>query len=124
MVTEITMNDMNVGHEDTDTLMRVVMFYGATCGPCKRTMPHYETVAKYFTLKKSPVLFYRINAWEPVEQKEYCEQTWGIQGVPNFKAFVLGNVIHTRQGGGDEEQMFKFLQECVDEAFKQCGVRI
>lgn len=124
MVTELTMNDMNTGQNDSDSLLRIVMFYGATCGPCKRTMPHYETVAQYFTEKQSPILFYRINAWEPLEQKEYCENVWGIKGVPNFKAFLLGANIHTKQGGGDEQTMMKFLQECIDEAFKQYGVRI
>lgn len=124
MVTELTMNDMNTGQNDSDSLLRIVMFYGATCGPCKRTMPHYETVAQYFTAKQSPILFYRINAWEPFEQKEYCETVWSVKGVPHFKAFLLGANIHTRQGGGDEEKMFKFLQECIDEAFKQYGVRI
>ena len=124
MVTEITKDEMNTGHEHIDQILRIVMFYGATCGPCKRTMPHYETVAQYFTAKNSPILFYRINAWEPVEQKEYCEKVWEIKGVPNFKAFLMGALIHTRQGGGDEQQMFKFLQECIDESFKQYGVRI
>lgn len=123
MVTEITMDEMNTGHEQADQFLRVVMFYGATCGPCKRTMPHYETVAEYFTAKQSPILFYRINAWDP-QQKEYCEKVWEVTGVPNFKAFLSGTLIHTRQGSGDESTMFKFLQECVDEAFKQHGVRI
>lgn len=124
MVTELTMHDMMQSRNEEDNIMRIVMFYGTTCGPCKRTMPNYETVAEYFTLKKAPVLFYRINAWEPIEQKEYCEQMWAIDGVPHFKAFLKGNVIHTKQGGGDEIKMFDFAQQCVDEAFKQYGVRI
>lgn len=123
MVTELTVADMEQGFEESDMLMRIVMFYGATCGPCKRTMPHYETIAQYFTLKKSPVLFYKMNAWSE-ENKEYCELVWDVKGVPHFKAFLDGQVIHTRQGSGDEEQMFKFAQECIDEAFKQKGVRI
>lgn len=124
MVTELTMHDMMQGLPEEDDVMRIVMFYGSTCGPCKNTMPHYETVAQYFTLKNSPVRFYRINAWEPFEQKEYCEQMWGIEGVPHFKVFLKGNVIHMRQGGGDEIKMFEFAQQSVDEAFKQYGVRI
>lgn len=123
MIVEITKNEMNTGHENVDQILRIVMFYGATCGPCKRTIPHYETVAEYFTAKQSPILFYKINAWD-IEQKEYCENVWGINGVPHFKAFLLGTPIHSRQGSGDEAAMFKFLQECIDEAFKQYGVRI
>jgi thiol-disulfide isomerase/thioredoxin len=124
MVIEISMNHMMEASPIEDEWMRIVMFFGSTCGPCKKTMPHYETIASYFSMKSSPILFYKINAWEPIEQKEYCEQVWGINGVPHFKAFLLGNVIHTKQGGGDEQTMFKFAQECIDEAFKQHGVRI
>jgi thiol-disulfide isomerase/thioredoxin len=124
MVIEITMDDLKVALPEPDDIMRVVMFYGATCGPCKRTMPNYETVAQYFTLKNSPIAFYRINAWEPIEQKEYCEQVWNIDGVPHFKVFLHGYEILTKQGGGDETVMFKFLQDAVDEAFKQRGVKI
>jgi thiol-disulfide isomerase/thioredoxin len=124
MVTEITLEEMSKSSPEPDDDMRVLMFYGATCGPCKRTMPHYETVANYFSSKMSPVLFYKINAWEPLEQKLFCEKVWGTKGVPHFKVFLRGKEILSRQGAGDEEQMFKFLQNAIDEAFKQCGVRI
>lgn len=124
MITEITMHQMNEALPEPDDIMRVLMFYGATCGPCKRTIPHYETVAQYFTAKQSPILFYKINAWAPQEQKEYCEQVWNINGVPHFKVYIRGEEIYTRQGGGDESTMFKFLQESIDEAFKRHGVRI
>ena len=124
MVTEITKEYMETGIETFDTILRVVMFYGTTCGPCKRTMPEYEKVAEYFTKKQAPVLFYKINAWAPEEQKRYCELTWGVNGVPHFKAFLGGCIIATKQGGGDEETIMKFLQECIDESFKQQGVRI
>ncbi len=42
--------------------LHVVMHYGATCGPCKRTMPIYETVYSHFLEHKvTNVKFYRIN---------------------------------------------------------------
>lgn len=124
MVTDITMDFMTQGVPEADDIMRVVMFYGTTCKPCSRTMPNYETVADYYTAQPVPVLFYRIDAWNPPEQKLYCEQSWGIEGVPTFKVFLRGEVIHESRGGKDAPQMFEFMQQAVDEAFKRFGVRI
>lgn len=119
MVTEITMADMRPESGlPPDNAMHVVMFYGATCGPCKGTMPHYESAAQFFTNLGASMKFYRINAWEPEEQKTYCSEVWQVTGVPTFKVFFKGQNVHTRVGGGDETAMLEFLQECVDIAFK------
>jgi len=101
-----------------DDAMHVLMFFGATCGPCKATMPHYESAASYFDKLNANIKFYRINAWEPQEQKDYCLETWGVKGVPHFKVFYKGQQIHTREGGGDETAMLGFIQEAVDTAFR------
>jgi len=124
MITEISMEFMQSGQMEPDDIMRVVMFYGARCGPCKATMPNYEAVAEHYTLTNTPILFYKINAWEPAEQAQYCRDTWNIKGVPHFKVFCKGNIIMIREGGGDEPTMKQFIVDCIDEAFKQLGVRI
>lgn len=125
MVTEITMHDMQPGSGlPPDNNMHVVMFYGATCGPCKATMPHYEVVSNFFEQNGAPIKLHKIHAWEEGEQKEYCSTVWGINGVPHFKVFYRGEVISIRDGGGDEPAMTKFVLDAIDEVFKRFGDRL
>lgn len=116
MVTEITMETVSDIMNIEDGVMRFIMFYGTTCGPCKMTMPGYEYAAQYYTERKTPHLFYKINAWEPVEQKEFINQTFGSFGVPHFKVMLLGQKIMERSAGMDLARMFQFTQNCMDEA--------
>lgn len=116
MVTEITMENINDIMDMQEGIMRFIMFYGTNCGPCKFTMPNYEYAAQYYTERKTPHLFYRINAWEPVEQKEFLNQTFGGVGVPHFKAILFGQKIMERTGGMDLAKMFQFTQNCIDTA--------
>lgn len=124
MVTEITMDDMVKGLPTPDNNLRVVMFYGSTCGPCKATMPHYEAAANFFISKGARMECFKINAWEPIEQATYCKETWGIDGVPHFKIFCKGEQILEKAGGGDERSMKHLLQKAVNEAFKRFGEKI
>lgn len=125
MVTEITMHDMQPETGlPPDNNMHVVMFYGQTCGPCKATMPHYESVSNFFTEKNAPIRFHKIHAWEEGEQKEYCSKVWNITGVPHFKIFYKGQVVSIREGGGDGEVMMQFVINAVDEAYKRFGERL
>lgn len=124
MVTEITMEYMMQGQSVEDTDVRIVMFYGPGCGPCKATIPNYETASDFFETRGAKMKFFKINAWEPVEQANYCREKWGVEGVPHFKAFCKGTVIKERVGGGDEPTMKQFIHEVIDEAFKVFQERI
>lgn len=125
MVTELTMHDMQPETGlPPDNNMHVVMFYGATCGPCKASMPYYELVSNFFNERNAPIKFHRIHAWEEGEQKEYCISVWGVNGVPHFKIFYKGQVIAIREGGGDESTMNKFVLDAIDEVFKRFGDRL
>lgn len=124
MIVEITKKDMERGLPTPDNDIRVVMFYGPTCGPCKATMPNYEIASDFYNKKTNRIKFFKINAWEPQEQAKYCNEVWNIQGVPHFKAFCRGEMILDKVGGGDEEMMKKFIHDIIDEAFKKFGERI
>lgn len=120
MVTEITMNEMMHGVPlERYNDMYVIMFYGTNCGPCKATMPNYEAVAKVYKEKNAHIQFFKINAWEPEEQKVYCSSTWGIQGVPHFKVFCRSQQIIEKPGGGDEATMNQFIQDAIYETLKK-----
>lgn len=124
MVTEITRQQMVDGLPVPDNDIRIVMFFGSTCGPCKATIPNYESVSDFYNSKTSRIQFFKINAWEPEDQKYYCEEVWKISGVPHFKVFCRGEVIMDKVGGGDEEHMKKFVHDTIDEVFKRFGDKI
>ena len=123
MITELTMMDITDTISQSDGLMRVVMFYGTTCGPCKNTMPHYEYIANYYTENKSPILFYKIDAWSPEEQRDFCKTTWGQFGVPHFKVFVFDKMVGSRSGAADLARMFQFIQNTIDITNTQFAVQ-
>lgn len=121
MVTEITMEDMKIPLPEPDNAIRIVMFYGATCGPCKATTPHYEAVSNLFESMPIEIKFFKINAWEPPEQREFVSQVYGVGGVPHFRAFFRGQFLIDKVGGGDETAMKKFTYDVIDEVFKRYG---
>lgn len=124
MITEIGLSDVISGQTKPDDDLRIIMFFGATCGPCKATMPNYELAAEYYSKLTNNIKFYKINAWEPPEQAEFCRNNFKIEGVPHFKAFCRGQQITEKVGGGDETVMKQFIQDSIDETFKKFGVRI
>jgi dUTP pyrophosphatase len=113
MVTDITMNEMQPGGMHKDNSMHVIMFYGPTCGPCKATIPHYETLAQNLTAQGVDIKFHRIDAWNPLEQKNYCRDVWGVKGVPHFKFFYEGREIFNKIGGGDLASLTTFVEEGI-----------
>ena len=53
--------------------LHVVMHYGATCGPCKATMPHYILLEKHFEeYNIKNVKFYTFHQWQK-EYKQFIE---------------------------------------------------
>jgi dUTP pyrophosphatase len=111
MVTEITMKEMQPGGMESNAFVHVIMFYGKTCGPCKATMPFYEELANYYIKQGHEIEFFKIDAWDPPEQKEYCKNVWKLPGVPHFKIFHHGREIHSRSGGGNFKALSEFLEE-------------
>ena len=114
MVNDITMENMQPGGMPEDDCMHVVMFYGTTCGPCKATMPHYEDISNHYEKLDMKIKFHRIDAWTPEEQAEYCKEVWEIQGVPTFKIFYGGHVLHNHTGGGDYKKLHEIFEFCIN----------
>lgn len=124
MVTEITLDDMKPGAMPPDDDMHVVMFYGATCGPCKVTMPNYEEAARFFIEKGARIKFHKLHVWENEETKAKCKELWNVVGVPNFKFFSNGTIVHEKVGGGTLETMKSAVHQAIDETFKQFGEKL
>lgn len=123
MVTEITMHDFDRVLVKNMEFAKVIMFFGSTCGPCKATMPYYEAASDFFQSRNCKIQFYRINAWEPEEQREFCNAK-GINGVPHFKVYHNATLLTEKIGGGDEQHMRNFLHEIVDLTFKNFGEKL
>lgn len=87
----------------------VIMFYGETCGPCKATMPHYESLAQKLADDKSKIKFARYHNWENQEHRDLSKK-WDVQGVPGFRMFYNGSVIARREGGGAVEVLENYLE--------------
>lgn len=124
MITELNLQQLVQPESTIDNSIRILMCFGSTCGPCKATMPFYEKTAEFYTNKTARIKFYKINAWEPNDQKEYCYNVLKITGVPHFKVFYNGEEILERSGGGDDEALKKFVHDAIDEVFKRFGEKI
>lgn len=121
MVTEITMSDMKQPLGEKDDSIFVVLFYGTTCGPCKATIPNYEQASSDIEAFGSRIKCFKIDAWTPDEQREYCRTEHGITGVPHFKAFCRQEMIYEKVGGGDLNEIYRMFSAIADAGFKKFG---
>ena len=75
--------------------LHVVMHYGETCGPCKRTLPHYSLVEEHFERHNvTNVKFYWFHHWERAYRPFIDEFNLKVSGVPSFKYFYMGDLIN------------------------------
>lgn len=88
--------------------LHVVMHYGATCGPCKRTIPIYDAVETHFVQHKvTNVKFYWFHQWQP-EYKQFIEENkLKVDGVPTFKYFYFGELLTQRTQSFDDADVLK-----------------
>jgi hypothetical protein len=87
-------------------------------------MPFYDQVSDHFQNLGAKIYFYKINAWEPTEQMEYCKTTWNINGVPQFKAFFNKQIVLDNAGGGDFNMLYNLFSQAIDNTFRIHGVKI
>jgi thiol-disulfide isomerase/thioredoxin len=82
-------------HVKKEGPLHVVMHFGATCGPCKMTMPFYDAVEKHFLEHKvTNVRFYWFHQWEELYKSFIEENDLKVNGVPTFKYFYMGDVLN------------------------------
>ena len=75
------------------------------------------TIEEFYLEKNARIHFFKINAWEPEEQKMFCMKYLSDAGVPQFKAYYRGEEILNKIGGGNEETIKNFIHSAVDTAF-------
>jgi hypothetical protein len=94
MIVELTPENY-FAHVHTHGPLHVVMHYGATCGPCKITLPNYSLVEEHFVRHNvTNVKFYWFHHWEPSYRPFIDEFNLKVSGVPSFKYFYMGDLIN------------------------------
>lgn len=75
--------------------LHIVMHYGETCGPCKKTMPFYELLAQHFIEHNfTNIKFYKFHQWEPGYREWIKENGLLANGVPTFRYYYYGEKLH------------------------------
>jgi thioredoxin 1 len=86
----------------------IVELWTTWCGPCKMMKPIFEKVASENT---SNVKMYTMD----VDQNREIAMTLGVRSVPTIKIINNGNIIDTRVGVLQEQQIKDILQELINE---------
>lgn len=88
--------------------LHVVMHYGATCGPCKRTMPLYEMLDNHFLQHNfTNVKFYKFHQWETAYKTFIEESNLKVSGVPTFRYYYMGEILHEVTSGYNDPNIMK-----------------
>ena len=77
------------------------------CGPCKVLNPIFEKVARENT---SDVQMYTMD----VDQNREMAMTLGVRSVPTIKIINGGNVVNTKVGILQEQQIKELVQELIN----------
>jgi thiol-disulfide isomerase/thioredoxin len=75
--------------------LHMVMHYGATCGPCKITMPHYMALVQHFEeYNIRNVKFYTFHHWQKEYKQFIDDNNLKTNGVPTFRYYYMGEKLH------------------------------
>ena len=85
----------------------IIDFHGLWCGPCKLMKPTFERVAKENT---SDVQMYTMD----VDLNREVALSLGIRSVPTIKTFNMGEVVDTKVGLLNEEQIKNLVKELIN----------
>jgi thioredoxin 1 len=84
----------------------VVEFWAEWCGPCKMMKPVFERVAKSNTTE---VQMYTMN----VDMNKSAAAGLGIRSIPTIKVFNNGEVVETKVGALNENQINEMIGELI-----------
>ena len=87
---------------------KVILKLGTVwCGPCKVLNPIFEKVARENT---SDVQMYTMD----VDQNREMAMTLGVRSVPTIKVINGGNVVNTKVGLIQEQEIKELVQELIN----------
>lgn len=85
----------------------VVEFWADWCGPCKMMKPIFEKVA---STNESEVKMYTLN----IDNNREVAVSLGIRSIPTVKMFNSGNVVETKVGLMNEEQIKDLVKDLLN----------
>jgi hypothetical protein len=123
MITELT-PETYFEHVKKEGPLHVVMHYGATCGPCKRTIPNYSTVETHFLeYNVTNVKFYWFHQWQPEYAEFIANNNLSVNGVPTFKYFYMGDFMkEDTRSYDDPNELKKDIMDVVKGIESTMGV--
>ncbi|MCB7302900.1 thioredoxin family protein [Bariatricus massiliensis] len=83
----------------------MVDFYGDSCGACVATAPYYREVADDMAF----IRFVQVNT----SNFRKLAREYKIFGIPAFKYFHNGKLVHESVGGMEAEQIYANLAELL-----------
>ena len=102
---EITANELKQKIENGEKIM--VDFYGVWCGPCQALKPIYEKVSSENT---TDVQMYTVD----VDDNRDLAVSLGVRSVPTIKVFNKGNVVDTKVGILQENELKLIVEELAN----------
>lgn len=87
---------------------KIILKLGASwCGPCRIMNPIFERVAKENT---SEVQMYSLD----VDLNKEIAMSLGVRSVPTIKTFNMGEIVDTKVGLLNEEQIKNLVKELIN----------
>ena len=87
---------------------KIILKLGAVwCGPCKMMKPIFERVASENTTN---VMMYTMD----VDQNREVAMSFGIKSIPTILCFNNGNVVGTKVGLIQEQEIKELVQELIN----------
>lgn len=102
---EITANELREKIENGEKL--IVDFYGVWCGPCQALKPIYEKVSSENTTE---VQMFTMD----VDDNRDLAVSLGVRSVPTIKVFNNGNVVSTKVGVLQENELKLMVKELIN----------
>jgi putative thioredoxin len=84
----------------------IVDFWAPWCGPCKQLTPLLEQLAGD---AEGAVVLAKVNT----DENQALSQTYGVQGIPNVKAFVDGEVVDEFTGAQNPAVVQRFFAKLI-----------
>lgn len=97
---------------DNDAV-HVILVYGATCGPCVKTKPHYEMVSSFFNKLDPSICFYQIDIWNDINKGFHNVNS--IASVPTLLIYKNNAEIGRVTGSQESLQIRDFIQRTLNE---------
>jgi thioredoxin len=105
---EITQEELKQKIENGEKL--IVDFYTNWCSPCKMMKPIFEKVSEQYRNENSEVQLYTMN----VEENRDIAVEYGVRAVPTIKVFNNGEVVSTKTGAQQENQIKELATELLN----------